>query len=57
MKHVYLSTACLHGEHDYCKKTVGAVGPKRPSVCKFCGTKCVCDCHKEPADAGDSVGA
>jgi hypothetical protein len=48
--HDYLSTACLHGEHDYCKSTVGAVGPKVASVCKFCGTKCRCQCHQEESN-------
>lgn len=44
--HDYLSTACLHDRHDYCKSNFGAVGLKVAAVCKFCGTKCRCDCHK-----------
>lgn len=51
-EHDYLSTACLHEQHLYCQSTVGSVGPKIPAVCKFCGTKCRCECHKEDgADA------
>jgi hypothetical protein len=33
-KHVYLSTACHHEEHDRCRKQ-----------CKFCQSKCNCRCH------------
>lgn len=40
--HRYLSTACLHGEHDYCKAMVGQQGDKRPARCKFCDALCVC---------------
>lgn len=40
--HRYLSTACLHGEHDYCKAMVGQAGEKRPGRCKFCNALCVC---------------
>jgi hypothetical protein len=32
----YFSTACLHDEHETCRK-----------VCKFCPEKCRCACHKE----------
>jgi hypothetical protein len=35
MEH-YFSTACMHNEHQTCRK-----------VCKFCPEKCRCDCHKE----------
>lgn len=43
---IYLSTACLHGQHDYCNVTTRADGtPKQPAQCKFCPSKCVCDCH------------
>ena len=39
-EHRYLSTACLHGLHDRCRK-----------VCKFCGQPCVCDeCRHTTAD-------
>lgn len=43
--HVYLSTACLHDQHDYCNSTVGHAGDKVPARCKFCPATCVCDCH------------
>lgn len=45
--HVYLSTGCLHGEHDYCQKHTGLSGVKTPAVCKFCKSPCVCSCHRE----------
>lgn len=49
--HVYLSTACLHGEHDYCKSREREDGgTKVPSRCKFCPAPCVCQCHKETDD-------
>lgn len=43
--HVYLSTGCFHGDHNYCKNPTGLAGAKRPAECKHCGTKCVCACH------------
>jgi hypothetical protein len=43
--HVYLSTGCLHGDHDYCKNPTGLAGAKRPGSCKHCGAKCQCPCH------------
>lgn len=45
--HVYLSTSCFHGEHDYCKAKAGRVGAKVPATCKFCGAPCICRCHQE----------
>jgi hypothetical protein len=45
--HRYLSTGCLHGDHDYCKAPTGAAGSKTPASCKFCRSKCVCGCHRE----------
>lgn len=42
LPHQYLSTACLHGEHDYCNSTEGHAGPKRPGRCKFCDALCTC---------------
>ncbi len=43
---VYLSTACLHGNHDYCNQSTRVDGTaKQPGQCKFCPSKCVCDCH------------
>lgn len=43
--HRYLSTGCLHGEHDYCSSMTGLAGAKRPARCKFCDAACVCLCH------------
>lgn len=67
-EHVYLSTACLHGEHGYCQAPTvtrdgewEAVGPsytshrnapKTPAQCKFCPARCVCDCHGEASESG-----
>jgi hypothetical protein len=34
-EHDYLSTACLHGEHQHCRL-----------VCKFCPAECRCECHQ-----------
>lgn len=45
--HVYLSTGCLHGDHDYCQSMTGLNGKKRPGECKHCDAKCVCDCHQQ----------
>lgn len=45
-KHWYLSTSCLHGEHDYCQNKQGQAGPKKPGECKFCAARCRCRCHK-----------
>ena len=45
--HIYLSTACLHGNHGYCAAMVGQQGEKRSAQCKFCPAQCVCSCHKE----------
>ena len=49
--HVYLSTGCRHGDHDYCNAMTGLNGSKRPGRCKHCGALCVCGCHArdEPA--------
>lgn len=44
-QHVYLSTGCLHGNHEYCKSMTGLNGAKRPGECKFCKAKCICACH------------
>lgn len=41
--HVYISTACLHGEHEHCRSTVNAAGgPKTPGTCKWCSAVCQC---------------
>lgn len=44
--HVYLSTACLHGEHAYCQSAAGPAGTKKPAECKFCTARCICECHR-----------
>jgi hypothetical protein len=48
-QHYYLSTGCLHGEHDYCQSNTGLCGAKTPSKCKWCAARCVCPCHRGPA--------
>lgn len=49
VNHLYVSTGCQHGRHDYCALTEGAAGEKRPAKCKFCPALCLCPCHdKEP---------
>jgi hypothetical protein len=45
--HVYLSTGCLHGQHEYCQNMIGQQGVKRPGQCKFCDARCICPCHTE----------
>ena len=44
--HAYLSTGCLHGDHDYCNAMTGMNGTKRPGVCKHCPAACRCHCHR-----------
>lgn len=45
--HVYLSTACQHAIHDHCKSHHTLDGEdKIPASCKWCGTVCVCSCHR-----------
>lgn len=44
--HIYLSTACLHGQHLYCQNKVGADGQKKPAECKWCTARCICECHR-----------
>ncbi len=47
-EHVYLSTGCLHGRHDYCQSPDRADGStKEPACCKFCQAPCICECHEE----------
>ncbi len=48
--HRYLSTACLHGRHDYCASMTGLQGAKRPATCKWCDARCICACHMQPGD-------
>lgn len=47
-RHVYLSTGCLAGEHDYCKSMTGLTGTKRGGRSKFSDAPCICRCHNEP---------
>lgn len=49
--HVYLSTGCFHGHHDYCQSHTGQSGAKTPASCKFCSAPCVCPCHQEQRPA------
>lgn len=51
--HRYLSTACFHGDHDYCKSMTGYHGEKRPARCKFCDARCACFCHGPLGEVGD----
>jgi hypothetical protein len=51
--HVYFSTSCFHGDHNYCQKESGLIGIKTPAVCKFCSAPCVCVCHAQKK--GESV--
>jgi hypothetical protein len=44
--HKYLSTGCLHDEHEYCQGRTGLAGSKTPAQCKFCEAPCRCHCHK-----------
>ncbi len=47
--HVYLSTACHHGEHAYCQSNTGLNGAKKAAQCKWCGAICRCWCHSSGA--------
>lgn len=55
LDHKYFSTACFHGDHDYCKSMTGYKGRKRPGQCKFCDAKCVCWCHTTSYASADSL--
>jgi hypothetical protein len=43
-RHVYLSTGCLAGRHDYCQAMTGAAGEKKPARSKFSDAPCICWC-------------
>ncbi|WP_055563645.1 hypothetical protein [Streptomyces atriruber] len=51
-RHLYLSTGCQHGDHEYCQTEArrydGTV--KIPGQCKFCQSLCICRCHSERAE-------
>ena len=51
--HVYLSTGCLHGHHDYCQNHTGHSGTKTPAQCKFCAAPCTCGCHTDTPQPAD----
>lgn len=53
--HEYLSTACLHQHHDYCKRERGLMGEKIPAQCKFCKAPCICPCHRTDSNPLNSV--
>lgn len=55
-EHSYLSTGCYHGQHDYCRSSIGVVGAKTPGRCKFCEARCRCACHAEAPQTID-IGA
>ncbi len=42
MSHLYLSCACLHGEHEQCGKTQHGRGEPGVPHCKFCPATCLC---------------
>jgi hypothetical protein len=50
--HLYLSTGCLHGDHDHCQSMIGNNGLKRGAHCKFCDALCICGCHTAGSDNG-----
>jgi hypothetical protein len=55
LPHWYVSTGCLHGTpqgHAYCRLATGLSGAKQPGVCKHCGARCRCRCHKPDRRGG-----
>lgn len=48
--HIYLSTSCHHGNHNYCQTERGLFGLKTPACCKFCAAPCRCLCHAQTQD-------
>lgn len=60
----YLSTSCLHGDevvekgmtgHEYCQNETGKCGDKIPGQCKWCGSLCICPCHRENEKSPDQI--
>jgi hypothetical protein len=43
-RHVYLSTGCIAGRHDYCQAMTGPNGEKTPARSKFSNAPCICWC-------------
>lgn len=52
--HRYLSSACFHDQHDYCRGPVGLAGPKTPGVCHYCPAPCCCPCHTVRSTDGET---
>lgn len=52
--HDYISTSCLHGDHEHCRSAVNAAGgEKTPGTCKHCKAVCRCpDCDHERSAVG-----
>lgn len=48
-EHLYLSTACYHGDcgpQGHCRSAVSHAGHEKvPGTCKFCPARCRCECH------------
>lgn len=41
--HHYVSTGCVHGNHEHCRSAINAAGgSKAPGTCKFCPATCGC---------------
>lgn len=57
LPHRYLSTGCLHGDHDYCAARSGRAGAKHPQRCKFCSARCRCRCHRRRGGTAVTVAA
>lgn len=53
--HIYLSTGCLHDNHEYCQSMTGIQGAKRGGRCKQCDAQCICTCHTEEPECSASV--
>ena len=53
VNHLYVSTACQHAIHEYCKSSEGARGPKKAMTCKFCSARCLCPCHEAEESEGE----
>lgn len=47
VRHVYLSTACMHGIHQHCQAGATQYGEEKvPATCKWCAAPCICPCHQ-----------
>jgi hypothetical protein len=46
-RHAYLSTACLHENHEHCQCKTNLEGEEKiPGTCKWCAAPCICPCHR-----------